>query len=218
MRLGPDTGSLTFVRRRWTPTGASDHLRGHMGATDAIGLPGGPPGSLTDGSADHMSEPLAPPPLCQEPTLRGFGSRHTAEDATIAYVYASTGRPIVDVPDGWDGVTPRTRLQTVGVHLPGPQCRAVVGSGAGVGPGQPISRSSASACQPVDGQVVMLVDEQVELTGVGLPTLAADGLAPDKRKQLIITGCVVASAPYSAFQPVQHGEQMLDRPGAHLLP
>ncbi len=64
----------------------------------------------------------------------------------------------------------------------------------------------------------MLVDEQVELTGVGLPTLAADGLAPDKRKQLIITGCVVASAPYSAFQPVQHGEQMLDRPGAHLLP
>lgn len=66
-------------------------------------LPEGLPAPVDDGAADHLIG-LAVPDLAFSSTGGDAVSLATVPGRTIVYLYPKTGRPGVDLPDGWDAI------------------------------------------------------------------------------------------------------------------
>ena len=77
-------------------------------------LPEGLPAPVDDGAADHLIG-RAMPPLDFSSTGGDVVDLATLSGRTIVYLYPKTGRPGVEMPDGWDaipgarGCTPESR-------------------------------------------------------------------------------------------------------------
>jgi len=186
-----------------------------MDAPDLLRLPEGLPVPADDGAASQL--PGRAMPALSLPATDGRQVALDALDAlgggrTVVYVYPMTGRPGVDLPEGWDdipgarGCTPEscgfrnlhTELQAAG---------AVQVFGLSTQP----TDYQAEAVARLQLPFAMLSDEHLALAGaLGLPTFTVDGMTLYRRLTMIITGGVIEHVFYPVFPPDQHAQQVLD--------
>src|SRR6516225_11621232 len=160
-----------------------------MDAPDLLRLPEGLPVPVDDGAAGHLPGRAAP-----ALTLPATDGRQVAIDAlgsgrTVVYIYPMTGRPGVDLPEGWDDI-PGAR----GCTPESCGFRDLMADLAGAGAARVFGLSSQStgyqreAVSRLHLPFSMLSDERLALAGaLGLPTFEAGGMTLYRRLTMIIT-------------------------------
>jgi peroxiredoxin/DNA-binding transcriptional MerR regulator len=181
-------------------------------ATDLTCLPDGLPVPRDDGAATHLAGLRLP--LVALPSTDGSTVRLDAlgEGRTVLYVYPLTGRPGVDLPEGWDnipgarGCTP----EACGFRDHHDElCEAGAGRVYGLS-----SQSGDYQRELVDRlhlPFAMLSDPEFTVGGtLGLPTFVANGIPLYRRLTMIIDNGLVEHVFYPVFPPDSHAEQILD--------
>jgi peroxiredoxin len=188
-----------------------------MDAPDLLRLPEGLPVPVDDGAASHLPG-RAMPAL----TLPATDGRQVALDAlgsgrTVVYIYPMTGRPGVDLPEGWDdipgarGCTPEScAFRNLHAELLAAGAAQVFG----------LSSQSSEYQREAVGRLhlpfAMLSDEHLALAGaLGMPTFTVDGMTLYRRLTMIITDGVIEHVFYPIFPPDQHAQEVLDWLRAH---
>jgi peroxiredoxin len=188
-----------------------------MDAPDLLRLPEGLPVPVDDGAAAHLPG-RAMPAL----TLPATDGKQVALDAlgsgrTVVYIYPMTGRPGVDLPEGWDdipgarGCTPEScAFRNLHTELLAAGAAQVFGLS---------SQSSEYQREAVDRlhlPFAMLSDEHLALAGaLGLPTFTVAGMTLYRRLTMIVSDGAVEHAFYPIFPPDQHAQEVLAWLRAH---
>jgi peroxiredoxin len=188
-----------------------------MDAPDLLRLPEGLPVPADDGAASHLPG-RAMPTL----TLPATDGSQVALDAlgsgrTVVYVYPMTGRPGVDLPEGWDdipgarGCTPEScAFRNLYAELQAAGAARVFGLS---------SQSTEYQAEAVDRlhlPFAMLSDEHLALVdALSLPTFTVDGMKLYRRLTMIITDGAIEHVFYPIFPPDQHAQEVLDWLRAH---
>ena len=130
---------------------------------------------------------------------------------TVIYVYPLTGRPDVDLPDGWDTI-PGAR----GCTSEACDFRDHHADLTAAGASQVLGLSSQD--RGYQREVVdrlglpfaLLSDTGLDLVeALGLPTFAAGGLTLFKRLTLVVRDGVIEHAFYPIFPPNEHAHEVL---------
>ena len=183
-----------------------------MDAPDLLRLPGGLPVPADDGAASQL--PGRAMPALSLPATDG---RLVALDAlgsgrAVVYVYPMTGRPGVDLPEGWDGIpgargcTPEScGFRNLYTELQAAGAAQVFGLSS-----QPTGYQ-AEAVDRLHLPFAMLSDERLALAdALGLPTFRVDGMTLYRRLTMIVTDGVIEHVFYPVFPPDQHAQEVLD--------
>lgn len=180
--------------------------------SDDPALPDGLPVPDDDGAAGHL--PGSPIPALQLPRSDGGAVRFDALGAerTVIYLYPLTGRPGVDLPEGWDSIPGARGCSTEACdfrdhfsEIREAGARRVFGLS---------SQDVAYQAEVVDRLRLpfpMISDERFALgDALGLPTFAAPGY--DRlysRLTLIVRSATVEHVFYPVFPPNEHAQQVL---------
>jgi peroxiredoxin len=188
-----------------------------MDAPDLLRLPEGLPVPADDGAASQL--PGRAMPALSLPATSGG---QVALDAlgsgrTVVYVYPMTGRPGVDLPEGWDdipgarGCTP----ESCGFRNLYTELRAA-GAAQVFGLSSQPTGYQAEAVDRLHLPFAMLSDEHLALAGaLGLPTFTAGGMTLYRRLTMIVTDGVIEHVFYPVFPPDRHAQEVLDWLRAH---
>ena len=186
-------------------------------AADLFPLPPGLPVPEDDGAADHL--PSQPMPALILPATDGSQVPLAALGAgrTVIYLYPMTGRPGVDLPEGWDDI-PGAR----GCTPESCGFRDLMAELAGAGAARVYGMSSQSsdyqreAVSRLRLPFSMLSDERLVLAAaLGLPTFEVDGMTLYRRLTMIVADGVIEHVFYPIFPPNQHAQEVLDWLRAH---
>lgn len=179
--------------------------------TSFEGLPERLPEPHDDGAADHL--PGRPMPALRLPStsggtvdLAGFGSGRT-----IIYVYPLTGRPDVDLPEGWDAI-PGARGCTAEACDFRDHHADLLDAG--------VSAVFGLSAQDTEYQVevvdrlalpfAMLSDQALDLAeALALPTFSASGMTLYARLTLVVTDGVIEHVFSPVFPPSEHANEVL---------
>ena len=181
------------------------------GGEGYLTLPADLPTPEDDGAADHLPGTKAPKiALCntagKEIRLDSLGARRT-----VVYIYPLTGRPGVDLPEGWNsipgarGCTP----ETCGFrdHF---QDLLEAGAGRVYGLSSQDTDYQHEVVERLGLPFDMLSDPTLSLADtLGLPTFEADGTRLFKRLTFVVRDGVIEHAFYPVFPPNEHAEQVL---------
>jgi peroxiredoxin len=188
-----------------------------MEAPDLLSLPAGLPVPADDGAADHL--PGQPMPALSLPATDGSQVALAAlgEGRTVVYLYPMTGRPGVDLPEGWDdipgarGCTPEScAFRDLMAEL------RAAGAARVFGLSSQSSDYQREAVSRLHLPFSMLSDEGLALAGaLGLPTFQVAGMTLYRRLTMIITGGVIEHVFYPIFPPDRHAQEVLDWLRAH---
>ncbi len=179
--------------------------------TDLNRLPADLPVPEDDGAADHLAGQPAPQLTLPSTTGRTVALDGLGPGRTVLYLYSLTGRPDVDLPEGWDsipgarGCTPEAcDFRDHHSDLLEAGASAVFGLSSQDGDYQ---REIVDRLRlPFE----MLSDTDLSLAEkLDLPTFPADGLTLYKRLTLVICDGVIEHAFYPIFPPDEHAEQVL---------
>ncbi len=174
-------------------------------------LPGDLPVPDDDGAADHL-------PGMSLPALRLAASDGTSVDLgalgdgrTVLYLYPLSGRPGVDLPDGWDaipgarGCTP----EACGFRDHFQELRAA-GAQRVYGLSSQDTDYQAELAQRLSLPFAILSDPDLRLGELlRLPTFEADGQRLYARLTMIVTGRRIEHVFYPIFPPDQHADEVL---------
>lgn len=179
--------------------------------SDYLSLPSDLPVPPDDGAADHLPG-LAMPALA----LTATDGETAALDRlppgrTVIYVYPMTGRPGVDLPDGWDeipgarGCTPEScGFRDHYAELTAAGATAIYGLSS-----QDTGYQSELA-QRLGLPYPILSDPGLALAeAIGLPTFTADGDRLYRRLTLVIADGRIEHAFYPIFPPDGHAAEVL---------
>lgn len=180
--------------------------------TDYPTLPDGLPVPADDGAADHL--PGTPLPDLDMPTSDGGSVRlgGLGPGRAVIYLYPLTGRPGVDLPEGWDAIPGARGCSTEAcdfrdhfAKLREAGAQRLFGMS---------SQGPAYQAEVVDRLRLpfpMISDETFALgEALDLPTFAAPG--HDRlyaRLTLVVRDGVVEHAFYPIFPPNEHAQQVL---------
>ena len=176
-----------------------------------MSLPDDLPHPEDDGAADHLAG-LAMPPI----TLPGTAGRRVALDdlgpgRIVLYVYPLSGRPGVDLPDGWDeipgarGCTP----EACGFRDHHTAIR-VAGADGVYGLSAQSTDYQAELAERLHLPFEILSDPGLEVAGaLRLPTFTVDGSQLYKRLTLIVKDGRIEHVFYPIFPPDQHAAEVL---------
>lgn len=180
---------------------------------DHTQLPEDLPVPVDDGAADHITGLSLPDITLKtsdgEPLLLSDLGRGTS----VIYLYPLTGRPDVDLPDGWDAI-PGARGCTTEACDFRDHFKELRDAGA--------TRVYGLSSQSVDYQAelvgrlrlpfTMISDERMELgEALSLPTFTAAGHGRlYSRLTLIVIDQVVEHVFYPIFPPNEHARQVLE--------
>jgi peroxiredoxin/DNA-binding transcriptional MerR regulator len=186
-------------------------------ATDLTQLPDGLPVPRDDGAAAHLAGLRLPPVTL--PATDGSTVRLDAlgDGRTVLYVYPLTGRPGVDLPEGWDnipgarGCTPEAcGFRDHHHELRGAGAERVYGLS---------SQTGAYQRELVDRlhlPFAMLSDPDFTVRdALGLPAFVANGIPLYRRLTMIIDDGSFEHVFYPVFPPDRHAEQVLGWLRAH---
>ncbi|MFJ3490591.1 MerR family transcriptional regulator [Leifsonia aquatica] len=204
------TRRAELVRR--LDEGASRTFEKETMMTDYTTLPTGLPVPEDDGAADHLPGTPAPALAFTATDGRVVDLAGLGGGRTVIYLYPLTGRPGVDLPDGWDAIPGARGCSTEACDFRDHHDELTA---AGV------SAVYGFSSQPTDYQAevvdrlrlpfTMLSDEGFRLgAALGLPTFAAEG--HDRlyaRLTLVIRDGVIEHAFYPIFPPNTHAQQVL---------
>ncbi len=185
--------------------------------SDYMSLPDDLPVPDDDGGADHLAG-ISMPHI----VLPSTGGADVALDElgagrTVLYVYPRTGKPGVDLPDGWDaipgarGCTP----EACGFRDHFAELRAA-GATSVYGLSSQSTDYQAEFAQRLELPFEILSDERHQLVGaLNLPTFTAGGELLYKRLTMIVDAGHIEHAFYPIFPPDQHAAEVLDWLSAH---
>lgn len=189
--------------------GAASHLPGR--AMPELSLP------ATDGRQIELAGLGAPGPDAAVPDAAVPDAPAGGGGRAVLYVYPMTGRPGVDLPEGWDdipgarGCTPEScGFRDHHADLLAAGAAQVFGLS---------SQSSDYQREAVDRlrlPFAILSDEQMALVAaLGLPTFTVAGVTLYKRLTMIVTGGAIEHVFYPVFPPDQHAQEVLSWLRAH---
>ncbi len=180
---------------------------------DYTALPVGLPVPRDDGAADHLPGLLVPNLMFTASDGREIHLRELPEGRTVLYLYPLTGRPGIDIPEGWDAIPGARGCTTEACDF-----RDHFDDLQAAGAQQVWGLSS----QDIDYQAEvvdrlglpfqMLSDKDFALgDALKLPTFAAAGHARlYARLTLVLRGSRIEHAFYPIFPPSTHAQQVLD--------
>jgi peroxiredoxin len=185
--------------------------------SDYVSLPTDLPVPEDDGAADHL--PGAPMPHVVLRTTSGgtVALDRLGDGRTVLYIYPMTGRPGVDLPNGWNeipgarGCTP----ETCGFRDHYAELRAAGAAGV-YGLSSQTTAYQAELAERLALPFEILSDTGRELArGLDLPTFTVDGEPLYKRLTLIVSGGLIEHAFYPIFPPDGHAAQVLEWLSTH---
>lgn len=181
--------------------------------SDYTSLPDDLPAPADDGAADHLPG-LAMPALRLATSDRGeVDLADLGEGRTIVYLYPMTGRPGVDLPDGWDAIPGARGCSTEACdfrdHLA--DLRAAGAARVFGMSGQSVDYQ-AEAVERLHLPFAMISDPELALAdALDLPTFSAPG--HDRlysRLTLVVRDGRVEHVFYPVFPPNTHAREVLD--------
>ncbi|MEV0016383.1 MerR family transcriptional regulator [Streptomyces tendae] len=179
--------------------------------TDYTSVPADLPVPEDDGAAAHLPGTKVP-----RLELQGTGDAACRLDAlgagrTVVYIYPLTGRPGVDLPDGWDSI-PGARGCTPEACGFRDHYQDLLAAGAdGVfGLSSQETDYQREVVERLHLPFQMLSDPALSLAQeLSLPTFEASGLTLYKRLTLIIRDGMIEHVFYPIFPPNEHADQIL---------
>ena len=186
--------------------------------TDFSSLPDNLPAPDDDGAADHL--PGMSMPVLSLRTSDGKAIDLAAPDPgrTIIYLYPLTGRPGVDLPEGWDAIPGARGCSTEACDF-GDHFADLREAGAshvwGMSSQDPEYQDEA--VQRLHLPFAMISDPQLTLAdALNLPTFSAPGHARlYSRLTLVVREGRIEHVFYPVFPPNTHAQQVLDWLRAH---
>jgi peroxiredoxin/DNA-binding transcriptional MerR regulator len=191
-----------------------EHMNGYAGIPDDLPVP------TDDGAADHL--PGMRMPTIALPTSDG-GSVDMADlgdGRTILYLYPLTGRPGVDLPEGWDAIPGARGCTTEACDFRDHHDDLRAAGAARVwGLSSQSTDYQAEVVERLRLPFVMLSDAGFRLAdALLLPTFAAPGHPRlYSRLTLVIRDSVVEHVFYPIFPPNEHARQVLEWLAGHPL-
>jgi peroxiredoxin len=181
--------------------------------TDPSRLPADLPVPTDDGAADHLPG-LTLPPIALASTGGGTVSLDALgrdRPRTILYVYPMTGRPGVDLPDGWDSI-PGARGCTPESCAFRDHHVDLAAAGADVyGLSSQSTADQTEAAERLHLPFPLLSDEDTLLAQppLRLPIFEAGGRPRYRRLTLVIAAGQVEHVFYPVFPPDSHAAEVL---------
>jgi peroxiredoxin len=185
--------------------------------TDLTSLPDGLPVPRDDGAAAHLAGVRLPPVTLAATDGSTVRLDALGQGRSVLYVYPLTGRPGVDLPEGWDNI-PGARGCTPEAcgfrDHHDDLCQAGASRVYGLS-----SQSGDYQRELVDRlhlPFAMLSDPEFTVrNALGLPTFVANGIPLYRRLTMIIDDGSVEHVFYPVFPPDRHAEQVVDWLQAH---
>jgi len=176
-----------------------------------VPLPDDLPEPVDDGAADHLPGRAMPEVALSSTAGDMVGLDRLGAGRVVLYFYPLTGRPGVDLPEGWDSI-PGARGCTAEACDFRDHHADLLAAGAAAVYG--VSTQTSSYQRGVVDRLrlpfTMLSDPEQRLAGaLGLPTLEVDGETLYKRQTLVVTGGVVEHVFYPVFPPDHHAAEVL---------
>ncbi|MPZ64865.1 MAG: redoxin family protein [Pseudonocardiaceae bacterium] len=179
--------------------------------TDVNQLPADLPVPEDDGAADDLAGHPAPHLSLPSTAGRTVVLHDLAPGRTVLYLYSLTGRPDVDLPEGWDAI-PGARGCTTEACDFRDHHDDLFDAGASAVFGLS-SQDCAYQREVVDRLRLpfeMLSDTELILAErLNLPTFRVDGRTLYKRLTLVIHNGLIEHAFYPIFPPNEHAQQVL---------
>jgi len=181
--------------------------------SDYTSLPDDLPVPADDGAADHLPG-LAMPALRLATSDGGdVDLSDLGEGRTVIYLYPMTGRPGVDLPDGWDAIPGARGCSTEACdfrdHLPD---LGAAGAARVFGMSGQSVDYQAEAVERLHLPFAMISDPELALAdALDLPTFSAPG--HDRlysRLTLVVRDGRVEHVFYPVFPPNTHAREVLD--------
>ena len=180
--------------------------------SDYLSLPDDLPVPEDDGAAEHLVETVMP-----HIALPSTGGNPVALDElgpgrTVLYVYPLSGKPGVDLPEGWDSI-PGARGCTPEAcsfrdHYAELQA---AGASAVYGLSSQSTEYQAELAERLELPFEILSDEHHQLVeALHLPTFTADGELLYKRLTIVVTAGRIEHVFYPIFPPNRHAAEVLD--------
>jgi len=192
--------------------GASRTFPKEKTMTDYTTLPAGLPVPEDDGAADHLPGMTVPQLTFTATDGRSVDLAGLGSGRTVIYLYPLTGRPGVDLPDGWDAIPGARGCSTEACDFRDHyDDLAAAGVGAVYGFSSQPTDYQAEVAERLRLPFTMLSDEEFRLAdALTLPTFAAEG--HDRlyaRLTLVVRDGVIEHAFYPIFPPNTHAQQVL---------
>jgi len=179
--------------------------------TNVNQLPSGLPVPDDDGAADHLPGRSIPDLTLPATSGSSVALDQLGPGRTVLYVYPLTGRPDVDLPEGWDAIPGARGCTTEACDF-----RDHYGDLLAAGAARVFGLSSQDSGyqREVVGRLrlpfAMLSDTHLALAEtLRLPTFRAAGMTLFKRLTLVISDATIEHVFYPIFPPNEHAQQVL---------
>jgi len=172
-------------------------------------LPANLPVPVDDGASDHLlGRPV--PPLSLMSTTGEMVDLSSLPGRTVVYCYPLTGRPDVDLPEGWDeipgarGCTPQScafrdhyaELGDLGARVFGLSTQS--------------SEYQREAAERLNLPYELLSDRDLVFAGaLSLPTFEADSMVLLKRLTMVVDEGRISKVFYPVFPPDKNAEEVI---------
>lgn len=209
--------SLTFRRdalqQRLDSKASQSFEKDDIKFVDYSILPDGLPVPEDDGAADHLTGKAMPSFDLPSSDGRVINLAELGPGRTILYLYPLTGRPGVDLPEGWDTIPGARGCSTEACNFRNHfQDLRHAGAQRVFGMSSQDTDYQAEVVARLSLPFAMLSDEQFTLAGaLRLPVFAAQGHERlYTRLTLVIRDGVIEHVFYPIFPPNTHASQVLE--------
>jgi peroxiredoxin len=179
--------------------------------TDVTSRPAGLPPPEDDGAAAHLAGTKMPPLR-----LQGTDGAVVRLDAlgagrTVIYLYPLTGRPGVDLPDGWDSIPGARGCTPEACGFRDAHAQFAEAGARVLALSTQSSEYQREMAERLHLPFPVLSDEALELTrALRLPTFETSGWTLLKRLTLVIEDGRIRHVFYPVFPPDSHAAEVLD--------
>lgn len=179
--------------------------------TTPAGLPEGLPEPQDDGAADHL--PGCAVPAIRLPTTSGepFDLAARGAGRRVVYVYPLTGRPDVDLPEGWDTIPGARGCTAQACDFRDHHTELLdAGAAAVYGLSSQHTEYQAELVERLGLPFPMISDHRLALAdALGVPTFSTAGTTLYRRLTLVITDGVIEHVFHPVFPPDEHSGEVL---------
>lgn len=180
--------------------------------TDFSQLPTDLPVPEDDGAADHLAG--QPAPSLNLPSTSGatVALDKLGRLRTVLYVYPLTGRPGVDLPEGWDTIPGARGCTTEACDFRDHYQELLEAGAAEVfGLSSQDTDYQREVIERLQLPFAMLSDSGLSLSqAIGLPTFRVGELTLFKRITLVVANGTIEHVFYPIFPPNQHAQEVLE--------
>lgn len=175
-------------------------------------LPPDLPAPIDDGAADHL--PGRSVPALTLPATDGVAVRldQLGAGRTVIYCYPLTGRPDLDLPEGWDAIPGARGCTNEACDFRDHHAELLAAGAAAVfGLSSQTGDYQRELVERLHLPFPMLSDpERLLAAELGLPTFDAGGMTLYRRHTLVVRDGTIEHVFYPIFPPDRHAAEVLD--------